>query len=236
VALDDVTLGDVTRDDYLRRWSQSHGGVPPQGLVGGWLRVVYRCAGPFVTLGVPPNAITLAGPVLAALALWPAAAGGRWPLLAVVLVVLAGLVDSLDGAVAVLSDRVSRIGAVLDSACDRLADLCLIGALWLVGGGSGAGSGGWLTGACLAGAVLAVLHEQVRASARVNGMSEVGVVTVSERPTRVIVTAAFLLAAGLYPGAAAGWATAGAVAWAGLGAIGLVQLGVVVAHRLTGRE
>jgi phosphatidylglycerophosphate synthase len=226
----------VNRDDYLKRWSQLHGGVPPRGLVGGWLRLVYLCARPFVVLGVPPNLITLLGPVLAAFALWPAAVGGRRVLAAVLLVVLSALVDSLDGAVAVLTDRVSRLGAVLDPVCDRVADLCFVGALWLVGAGIGAGGGsgasGWLTGCCLAGAVLALLHEQVRASARANGMSEVGVVTVSERPTRVIVTAAFLLAAGLYPAAATDWATVGAVAWVGLGAIGLTQLGVAVGRRL----
>ena len=213
----------MNRQGYLEQWSQLHGGVRPRGLVGGWLRLVHACAHPFVVLGVPPNAITLTGLAVAALALPPAAAGAHWPLLAVVPVVLSALLDSLDGAVAVLTGRISRLGAVLDPACDRLADLCFLAALWLAGA-----TAGW----CLAGAVVALLHEQVRASARANGMSEVGVVTVAERPTRVIVTAAFLLAAGLYPAAAAHWATAGAIAWTTLGAVGLVQLSIVIKRRL----
>ena len=56
--------------------------------------------------------------------------------------------------------------------------------------------------------------------------------TVSERPTRVIVTAMFLLGAGLYPGAAHLWAGAGAAAWTVLGAVALVQLLLVVHRRL----
>ena len=42
-----------------------------------------------------------------------------------------------------------------------------------------------------------LLQEYVRARAAAGGMTEVGVVTVWERPTRVIVTAAFLGARGL---------------------------------------
>jgi CDP-diacylglycerol--glycerol-3-phosphate 3-phosphatidyltransferase len=63
-------------------------------------------------------------------------------------------------------------------------------------------------------------------------MPEVGVVTVSERPTRVIVTAMFLLGAGLYADAAAGWAAAGAGAWTTIGTVGLVQLLVAVRRKL----
>jgi len=213
----------VNRQDYLREWSGRHGGVAPRGLVGGWLRISYTLAGPPARLGVAPTTITLAGLGLAALALPPAAAGGRWPLLAVLAITLSGILDSLDGAVAVLSGRVSRRGAVLDPACDRLAELCFAGSLWLAGAAAG-----W----CVAAGALSLLHEQVRWSARVNGMAEVGVVTVAERPTRVIVAAAFLLGAGLYPDAAWSWATVGAVVWAGLGVAGLVQLSTVVWRRL----
>lgn len=213
----------LNRAEYLQRWSALHGEVPPTGLVGGWLRLAYTVARPLAARGIGPNAVTLAGLVLAGLVLVPAAAGGRWPLLAVAVIVLAGLLDSLDGAVAVLTGRVSRRGAVLDATCDRLADLCFVAALWLAGAPAG-----W----CLAGAVVASLHEQVRASARVAGVQDVGVVTVSERPTRVIVTAAFLLGAGLYPAAAGDWAGAGAIAWTGVGLVGLGQLALVLRRQL----
>jgi phosphatidylglycerophosphate synthase len=221
-------MSDAARSEqmkeYFERWSQLHGEVPPVGLVGAWLRLSYRLGRPLAALGVRPDAITLTGLGLAVLVLPAAAAGGRWPLLAVVTIVLAGLLDSLDGAVAVLSGRISGAGAVLDATCDRLADLCFVAALWLAGAPAG-----W----CVVGGVVALLHEQVRASARAAGMTEVGVVTVSERPTRVIITAAFLLSAGLYPGWGQGWATIGAIAWVGVGIIGFVQLSVVVRRRLS---
>lgn len=213
----------LAREEYLARWSQLHGDVAPTGLVGGWLRIGHAVARPLAAGGVPPDVVTLCGLVLAGLALPVAAAGGRWPLLAVLIVVFAALTDSLDGAVAVLTGRVSRFGTVLDATCDRLADAAFVGALWLAGAPAG-----W----CLAGGMIAWLHEQVRASARAAGMTEVGVVTVSERPTRVIVTALFLLGAGLYPGSAQAWAGAGASAWTVVGLVGLGQLLVVVRRRL----
>jgi CDP-diacylglycerol--glycerol-3-phosphate 3-phosphatidyltransferase len=60
-------------------------------------------------------------------------------------------------------------------------------------------------------------------------MTEVGVVTVWERPTRVIVTSAFLASAAVLGDP---WATLGGAAWVGLGTVGLVQLLLVVRRRL----
>jgi CDP-diacylglycerol--glycerol-3-phosphate 3-phosphatidyltransferase len=211
------------REEYLTRWSRLHGGASATGLVGWWLSLVHTLARPLAGAGVGPTAVTFAGVVVAAAACRPASAGNRWPLLAALLVVASGLLDNLDGAVAVLSGRTSRWGFVLDSGCDRLADAAYCLALLL------AGAPGWTA---VAGAALAWLQEYVRARAAVAGMPEVGVVTVSERPTRVIVTAMFLLGAGLYPRAAGLWAGAGAAAWVVLGVVGLVQLLLVVRGRL----
>lgn len=210
------------RDEYLRRWSGLHGGVPPSGLVGGWLAVIYPLARPLAVRRVPPVVPTLAGLALALLALL--AAGLGQPLVAVVLVVLSAALDSVDGAVAVMTDRVSARGAVLDGLCDRISDLAYVGALWLTGAPAG-----W----CVAGGVIALLHEQVRASARAAGVTDVGAVTISERPTRVIQTSLFLLGAGLYPRAADDWATAGAMAWTVVGAVGFVQVYVALSRRLS---
>jgi hypothetical protein len=51
-----------------------------------------------------------------------------------------------------------------------------------------------------------------------------------ERPTRVIVTAAFLFCAGVF--ANDYWASLGAAAWVGLGVVGLGQLLIVVRRTL----
>jgi CDP-diacylglycerol--glycerol-3-phosphate 3-phosphatidyltransferase len=211
------------REDYLRQWSALHGDAPITGLIGGWISFCYRVARPLARLGAGPNALTVLGLLVALGAVPAAAAHGRWPILATVLVVGSGLADNLDGAVAVLTGRTSRAGAVLDAVCDRLADAGYCVALWL------AGAPGPVA---VAGAGLAWLHEYLRARAVGAGMAQIGVVTVSERPTRVVVTAMFLLGCGLYPAAATGWATAGAMAWATLGLVGFGQLAVAVGRRL----
>ncbi len=76
---------------------------------------------------IPPNALTLAGPVAMAFVFWPVLEGRLQ--LAGWVVLLAVAFDSLDGAVARTSGRVSRFGAYLDSVVDRYADMLLLFAL-----------------------------------------------------------------------------------------------------------
>jgi CDP-diacylglycerol--glycerol-3-phosphate 3-phosphatidyltransferase len=213
-----------SRQEYLREWSALHGDAGTGGLVGWWLGLAHALARPLIRLGAGPDAVTLLGLLVALAALPPAAGGGRWPVLAAVVVAVSGLLDNLDGAIAVMAGRVTRQGFVLDSVCDRVAEACYGAALWLAGAPAAL---------VVAGVALAWLHEYTRARAAVAGMPEIGVVTVAERPTRVIVTAMFLLGAGLYPAAAGEWALAGAAAWAALATIGAAQLALVVHRRLT---
>jgi len=221
----------MNRDEYLDRWSRLHGGYDPRAadagraglLVRGWLALVHALARPFAALRVAPDVLTVVGGLLAVVVVWLAVLGGRWVLVAAAVVVLSGLVDSLDGAVAVMSGRTTAFGSVLDSLVDRCSDLLYVAALYVVGAP---------LPLCLVAGVLAFLLEYARARAGGLGMSEIGAVTVAERPTRVIVTAMFLLGAGLYVDAAQPWATAGALAWTTLGAVACVQLAVVVRRRL----
>lgn len=199
----------LSRDDYLREWSRLHGGIDPRGnrMVLGWLSMVYAVGGRVARFPLSPNGITALGVLVAALAVVVVTAGGWWLLVAAVLVGAAGLLDSLDGAVAVLTGRVTRLGALLDKVADRVGDALFVAVLWV------AGAPLWL---CAAGLVAAYLVELVRVRAR-----DVVMVTVFERPTRVIVTAMFLAATAVLGGT---WATLGATAWLGLGAAGTSQL------------
>jgi CDP-diacylglycerol--glycerol-3-phosphate 3-phosphatidyltransferase len=213
----------LSRDSYLQQWSRLHGGYDPSSnaLVRWWLSLTYDVARLPVRARVSPDLLTL----LAVLASFAAAAlalpGGPWLVLAAFVVVVSGLLDNLDGAVAVLTGRTTQWGYVLDSAADRVSDLAYLVALWLAGAPAAL---------CVAGGALMFLQEFVRARAGAAGMSEVGVITVWERPTRVIVTAVFLLCAG---GSADDvWASLGAAAWVGLGIVGLGQLLVVVRRTL----
>ena len=210
---------------YLARWAPLHGGYAParSDLAGRWLSLAYRLARPLATRGVSPGVLTAWGVLVSAAVAVVAAPGGRWPLVAVPIVVLAGLLDNLDGAVAVLSGRTTRWGFVLDSLADRLSDAAYLLALWFLGAPGPV---------CVAGGSLMMLQEYARARAGNAGMGEVGVVTLWERPTRVILTAFLLLGCGVLAARADLLATLGAGAWIALGAAGLTQLLVVIHRRL----
>ena len=217
----------LSRASYLDRWQTLHGGYDPRSsrLVGPWLTVVYSLARPFARIGVPPDAVTLLGLAVSGAVVWLCALGDRWVLLAAFVVGASGVLDSLDGAVAVLTGRATRWGALLDSVVDRVSDVLYLLALWVVGAPA------WV---CLAAGVVVLTQEYARARATAVGMDDVGVVTVGERPTRVIVVAMFLLGAGLYVESAPTWATLGASASLVVGLVAFVQLLVVVRRRLTG--
>lgn len=225
----------LTREGYLQRWSELHGGVDPHGnrLVLGWLTLIHTLASPLARAGWSPNAVTTLGLGVALLALPAAAAGGGWLWVAALLILVSGVVDSLDGAIAVMTGRTTKWGFVWDSVADRLADVVFIAALWLVGAPAQV---------CVAVIVLTFLLEYTRARAVAAGMDEVGVVSVWERPSRVLVCGMFILGAAVNPGVdfaegiTGGWPTvvASAGAWVALGlsAVGLLQVLRVVRSRM----
>lgn len=203
---------------YLAGWSALHGGYAPRGVVLGYLRVVHALARPFLRL--PPDAVTALGLAAALAVLWPAAAGGRWALLAALAVLASALADGLDGAVAVLTGRASRWGAVLDSVADRVADLAYLGAFWLLGADAR-----W----CVAAAIGLFLLEYARARAAASGLADIAVVTVGERGVRIAVAVAFLLCGGWLGPV---WFDLGAAAIAGVSSAGLAQFLLVARRRL----
>jgi CDP-diacylglycerol--glycerol-3-phosphate 3-phosphatidyltransferase len=176
---------------------------------------VATIGGPRVT----PSAITLCGLALSLGVPVAAGIGGTVPLVAgVALVLLSALADSVDGALAVITRRASRLGHVLDSVADRLSEAAWGLAVWLLG----------------APAVLAImitalgwLHEYIRARATLAGMRDIGAVTVCERPTRVIMMAITLAVAAVVDAA---WLPASI--WTGLAIVGLVQLCLAVRRSL----
>jgi phosphatidylglycerophosphate synthase len=207
----------LSRDDYLAAWSRWHGGAGTSTpLVRGWLSLAYALARPLA--GLPPLVATALGLLAAVAAIGPAHAGGLWLLAAGVLVGLSGLLDSLDGALAIGTGRASRRGFVLDSAVDRLTEAAYATALWA------AGAPGWL--AVVFGA-LCWLPDYLRARAGQAGVAETGALTVWERPTRVILTGLTTVGAGVVSGLGVAdlVVTAGTAAGALLGAVGVVQLG-----------
>jgi phosphatidylglycerophosphate synthase len=215
----------VTSDEraaYLQAWARTHGGHDPASggrAERGWFAVVFRAAGPL--RGVPPDALTAAAVLAAVLAAAAADQGPRWCLAAALLVALSAVLDGVDGAVAVLAGRTSRWGHLIDSLGDRVSEACFGAALGLAGAP-------WAL--CVVAAGLGWLQEYARARAGAGGVSDILVVTLGERPVRVIAPVLGLLVVGaLGTGSvgefdaetAAGIAVA---AWLGLASVGLVQL------------
>lgn len=198
-------------------WSALHGGVRPSAVVRGWLRMVwFLSSGPVAR--IPPDALSFAG-VLALAGAWFAVAGPGWPAAAVVLIVAGGVLDGLDGAVALRTGRARPLGAVIDAAADRLGDL-LLGAVLLALGAPVA----WVAAAL----VLVFLLEYVRARAQGVGMPGVGAVTVAERPTRLILVAVAVAGAAMFPAGLPllGWDSVLSltVTWTVVGVVGMGQL------------
>ena len=195
-------------------------------------------ARPLARAGAHPDVVSLGGVLAGVVVVALASRGGGWLMVAAAVVVLSGLLDNVDGAVAVLRDRVTAWGYVLDSVVDRVTDTLYVVALWQAGAPPAV--------AALGGS-LALLQEYARARSAAAGMREIGVVTVWERPTRIIVTGLFLAAEAVavpsisrvladVPGLGEmPWVSLGAWAWVGLGLVGCGQLGLVVRRALVRR-
>ncbi|MGW6441647.1 CDP-alcohol phosphatidyltransferase family protein [Lentzea sp. NPDC055074] len=215
--------------DPVASWSRLHGAdVSGSPMVVGWLRFIHSIARPFDR--VHPDLLSVAGVVAAGGAVAAAFAGGRWPLLALVLVVGCGVLDGLDGAVALRTGRARPLGAVIDAVADRLSDLCLVLVLFALHAPAW-----WCAGL----GVALLLHEYARAKAQSVGMTSAGAITVAERPTRMIAAAVACAGAGLAPGGTPGtgwdWGTVSALVWAVCAVAGFGQLVLGIRHELHGQ-
>lgn len=172
--------GDRDDEAAYALWSGLHDGLDPRGSVwvSGWVRLVHRCARPLARREVRPDSVTVVGVLVAALAPLLAALPDAWPALALAAVLLAAVLDGVDGALAAQTGSASAWGRVLDPLADRVSDLLLLAVLVVLGAPLGLVAGL---------AAVTLLLESVRSSAQVAGMTGPGAVTVWERPSRVIV-------------------------------------------------
>lgn len=231
-----VVLGLVTarrpeheildRKVYFDRWSVLHGGYDPRTgnpWLRGWLTMVFAIARPLARRGVQPDVLTISAIWLAAAVFVPADIGGRWAMLAGWLLVASGLFDTLDGCVAVLADRTTRWGYVLDSAADRVNDAIYLAAVVSVGAPAELAVG------C---GFLFFFMEYVRARAGNAGGDEVGRITLAERPHRVIFLSASIHFGGVFLDHRELVATTGMALITAMTLIAVVQLLVAVRRQL----
>ena len=81
----------------------------------------------FLKIGLHPNHITLLGLLLfIAAGVLTAINSWYWALL---LVIMGALMDGLDGLLARESGKTTAFGAILDSTCDRLTEMALLGGI-----------------------------------------------------------------------------------------------------------
>jgi CDP-diacylglycerol--glycerol-3-phosphate 3-phosphatidyltransferase len=214
------------RAGYFDRWQELHGGYDPRtgsAWLRGWLTMVHFLARPLARIGVQPDVVTTSSVWLAGLVLVLSDVGGRWWIAAGWVMVASGLFDTLDGCVAVLEDRTTKWGYVLDSVVDRVNDCIYLLAVVAVG------CPVWLAVSC---GFAFFLMEYLRARAGNAGGDEVGRITMAERPTRVILLSPSIHFSGVFLGLSRTLSALGPSILLAMTAVSIAQLAVAVRRQL----
>jgi len=157
-------------EDFIQQWSLLHGNAPTRGIVGLWLKISYRCALGLAKVGLSPNALTALG------VLFGIGTAITSPSLAMgVFLALSLACDGIDGSLALVTGKTSKLGAVFDAIADRLTEALWAIAFYKLGVPLSAVMALWL---------LAAIQEYARARIGSAGVQELGVVTPAERPVR----------------------------------------------------
>ena len=156
--------------DFFKSWSQLHGNAKISGIVKGWLTISYLLVKPLAKLKITPNILSIFGLLFGVLLYLNALT--NW---AVILLTLSLICDGIDGSLAIISGKASKWGAMLDSVVDRVTEF--FWALTFIA----IGANKYVVIAAL---LIASVQEYLRARAGGLGLSEVGVVTIAERPVR----------------------------------------------------
>lgn len=147
--------------------------------------------GLLVLAGVGPLFVTVTGLLVTAVAAWLVWGGSYIPGAAVL--TFGSILDAVDGEVARRQKVVSKSGAVLDSSCDRIGEILLLGALLAGHAGAAHPSLIYLVPAALGGSLM-VSYVRARAES-VKIKCEVGILT---RTERLVLLIAGLTAAGIW--------------------------------------
>jgi phosphatidylglycerophosphate synthase len=168
--------------EFYKSWSNLHGNAKISGIVKGWLAISYLLVKPLAKLRVTPNILTLAGLIFGGLLYLNALT--NW---AILLLVLSLACDGIDGSLAIITSKASKWGGILDSVADRLTEVFWALAFIKLGADQNI---------VITALVLAAIQEYLRARAGGLGLTEVGVVTIAERPVRATILFIALIASG----------------------------------------
>ena len=160
----------MTKNEFYLAWSKLHGDAKIVGIVKGWLSISFPTSKALARIRITPNALTILGLVFGVLLYMKANA--IW---APLILVISLICDGVDGSLAIITGKSSKWGALLDSVVDRLTEVFWILALYSLGVDSKI---------LIAVLILASAQEYLRARAGGVGLTQVGVVTLAERPAR----------------------------------------------------
>ena len=160
----------MTKNEFYLAWSKLHGDAKIAGIVKGWLSISFSTSKALARIRIAPNALTILGLVFGVLLYMNANA--IW---APLILVISLICDGVDGSLAIITGKSSKWGALLDSVVDRFTEFFWILALYSLGVDSKI---------LIAVLILASAQEYLRARAGGVGLTQVGVVTLAERPVR----------------------------------------------------
>jgi phosphatidylglycerophosphate synthase len=160
----------MKKDEFFSTWRKLHGDANISGIVKGWLSISYVVVKPLAKARVTPNVLTITGLFFGVLLY--ANAETFW---APVLLVLSLICDGIDGSLAIITNKSTKWGAILDSTIDRFTEIFWVLALYKIGAD---------LKLLIIVLLAASLQEYIRARAAGLGVSEVGIITFAERPVR----------------------------------------------------
>ena len=166
--------------EFNQSWSKLHGDAQITGVVKGWLRISYTLVKPLAKMRITPNFLTLLGLVFGILLYLNALS--NW---AIFFLVLSLICDGIDGSLSIITSKSSKWGAILDSVADRLTEI-FWGLTFIAIGAD--------QNLVIAALLIAAVQEYLRARSAGLGLTNVGVVTISERPVRASILFVALIA------------------------------------------
>jgi phosphatidylglycerophosphate synthase len=173
----------MNTQEFNQNWSKLHGDAQITGVVKGWLAISFSLAKPLAKLRITPNLLTILGLFFGILLYLNAQS--NW---AMIFLILSLICDGIDGSLAIITGKSGRWGAMLDSVVDRITEV--FWALTFISIGAN-------QNLIISALLIAATQEYLRARSAGLGLTDVGVVTIAERPVRASILFVALIAAAL---------------------------------------
>ena len=170
----------MSQAEFFKVWSKLHGDAQITGIVKLWLQISFTLVKPLSYLKITPNLLSISGLIFGMFLYLNAQ--DSW---AVLLLIASLICDGIDGSLAIITNKASKWGAALDSILDRTTEVFWALAFISIGADERL---------VIAALIFASAQEYLRARAGGLGLTEVGVVSICERPVRASILFIALIA------------------------------------------